>query len=59
MRVLAPFVEHFLRHLVEWIDYRLATTNDQSYALLEVFLHALYTATKIDENGLLCIQLHV
>ena len=52
MRVLAPFVENFLRHLVERLYYRLATANGQSYALLDVFLQALYIATMIGENGL-------
>jgi hypothetical protein len=61
MRVLAPFVECFLRHLVEHIDYKLAIANGRSCALLGVFVHALYTAaaTMIGENGLFCIQCHV
>lgn len=56
MRVLALFVKDFLPHLVEPVYYRLATTNGQSYALLDVSLQALYTATMIGGNGLFCIQ---
>lgn len=45
MKLLSPFVDIFLHHLVEWIDPWLAIVIGQSRCSPKSILHLSYTAT--------------
>ena len=51
IKVLSPFVDHFLHHLIEKINPRLAIAIGQVDACLKEFLHPSYTIVMNGRSG--------